>query len=67
MEKEDIKPKSRSIQKMAFNVWFKSKVSERVLKDYQDAEIRVFFGKQGLKDLEEKERFENTLNRFLGK
>lgn len=66
IEITDTKPKSRSIQKMTFTVWFKSKVAAKILKDYQISEISVFFKKQGLKDMEEKERFESKLNRFLG-
>lgn len=63
VEKE---PKARSIQKVTFQVWFQSKVAQRVLKDYQVSEISVFFRKQGLKDKEEMQIFDNKLNRFLG-
>lgn len=62
----DQKPKPRSIQKMNFSVWFKSKVAQKKLKAYQVAEISVFFKKQGLKDKEEMQTFEKKLNRFLG-
>lgn len=64
---KDQKPKARMIQKIPFRSWFNSKVADGTLKAYQVAEITVFFKKQGLKDKEEMQNFENKLNRFLGK
>jgi hypothetical protein len=48
-------------------VWFRSKVAERQLKDYQLLEISTFIKKQGLSQLEDRNRFDICLNRFLGK
>jgi hypothetical protein len=53
--------------KISLLVWFRSKVAERQLKDYQLLEISTFIKKQGLSQLEDRNRFDICLNRFLGK
>jgi hypothetical protein len=49
------------ISKEPFIVWFHKKVRQGLLKLWQEDEIKTFFREKGLKDIEDTDKYEETL------
>ena len=50
--------------KMALTSWFGLKLSEKALRPTQRLEIEIFMKKQGLSEMEEKEKYDKAYSRF---
>ena len=50
--------------KIAFESWFASKLAKKQVKFYQDEALLVFMRKQGLKDVENPDLYEEAFKKF---
>lgn len=50
--------------KIPFAHWFDKQLRAGKVRDYQDEALLVFFKKQGLKNLEDEEKYDAALERF---
>lgn len=51
-------------QKISFKSWFANKVRDKRLNFWQESEIQIFFKSKGLSDVEEPERYEESLRLY---
>lgn len=56
--------KVRPKRTLSFKAWFDKKVKEGKLRSYQDHALKVFFKKNGLKDIEDQNTYDETFKKF---